>query len=163
MKKTLILISLFSFSLLYILSESSSPKNLLNETSTAPTEHNILLDLAHKDDRLIFDNLVYSNYNCTMINPKQAVCSQFQPAASTLMTRGAQELYKYSTSNGDQEFKIVRLSNGEAHIEFKLDSSKTLYRYSFSSVEQIPLFAAKKGLFTTGKVEWDISSLEHLL
>ncbi|MGH1467507.1 MAG: hypothetical protein ACRBBP_01320 [Bdellovibrionales bacterium] len=162
MKKKLVLLSASFFSVLVYFSEYSGTQAPLNSPQT-PTEHNILLDLSSETDKVIYDNLIYSNYNCSLLNPKQAQCTQFTTEGEVIASNGtAVELYKYKSNSG-QALKIYQLANGEAHIEFRVKSTETLYRYSFTSLDQIPLFAGEKGLFITGSVEWDISSLDHIL
>ena len=152
---------MFFFSYLVYLNENTSTQVPLK--GSISTEHNILLDLTSKTDKVIYDNLIYSNYDCSLLNPKQAQCKQFQISNEVISSDGqALELYKFKAQNGEA-FKVYQLSNGEAHIEFTLSSSKTLYRYSFTSIEQIPLFTREKGLFKTGPVEWDMTSLGQTL
>ncbi len=160
-QKNTVLLSLCFFGLLVYFSETSTRQET-DFLKTAPTEHSILLDLSSKTDKVIYDNLLFSSYNCTLLNPKQAQCTQFKAHGEVISSNGAVELYNYKARNG-QTFKIFKLTNGEAHIEFKVTSSKTLYRYSFSSVGQIPKFTEEKGLFTTWAVEWDMSSLNYIL
>ncbi len=127
------------------------------------TKHSILLDLTLKTDKVIYDNLVFSSYNCTLINPKQAQCTQYQSSSEVISSNGeAIEVYNFESSSGEA-FKIYELQNGVAHIEFTIDSSDTVYRYSFTSVNRIPDFTKNKGLFTTGPVEWDMTSLGQTL
>ncbi len=161
MKKKLVLLSASFFSVLVYFSEYSSTQLPLEPTQ-ATTEHNILLDLSSKTDKVIYDNLIYSSYNCSLLNPKQALCTQFTTDSEIISSNGAIELYKYKSNTG-QALKIFQLANGEAHIEFRVKSTETLYRYSFTSLDQIPLFATEKGLFITDSVEWDISSLDNIL
>lgn len=149
------------FSYLVYLSENTRTQILLDKNLS--TMHNILLDLTSKTDQVIYDNLVFSSYDCTHLNPKQVQCKQFQVSSRVISSDGnALELYNYQSQNGE-EFKIYQLSNGEAHIEFTSSSSETLYRYSFTSVDQISLFTNEKGLFKTGSVEWDMTSLGQTL
>lgn len=155
------IVSLCCFSILAYFNETSVEKNFLKKTAS-PTEHSILLDLSSKTDKVIYDNLLFSNYNCALLNPKQAQCTQFKPRGEIISSNGAVELYNHNSGNG-RTFKIFKLTTGEAQIELKTAASEILYRYSFSSVDQIPQFAENKGLFTTGNVEWDMSSLDHLL
>lgn len=149
------------FSYLVYLSEKTSTQLPLEKQIS--TEHNILLDITSKTDKVIYDNLIFSNYDCSLLNPKQAQCRQYQVSSEVISSDGnAIELYQFRDSKG-QAFRVYQLSNGEAHIEFKLSSSDTLYRYSFTSIEQIPLFTRKKGIFKTGPVEWDMTSLDQTL
>lgn len=161
MQKSKIFLSLlFCFCLVYF-SELSNSKQSLSPPSF-PTEHSILLNLSSKTDRIIYDNLIFSNYACSLLNPKQAQCVQFKPQGNIISSDGAVELYKHKTRDG-QTLKIFKLANGEAHIEFKVKSSQTLYRYSFSSIDQISHFTREKGLFPSDPAEWDMSSLEYIL
>ncbi len=160
-RKKLFLLFFSFFSILLYLDEYLTTP-LPVDTITNPTKHNILLNLSSKIDKVIYNNLIYSNYNCFLLNPRQAQCTQFRKDESTIPSNDLVELYKHTFSNG-QAFRIYQHSNGETNIEFRIKSSNTRYRYSFTSINQIPLFTKKKGLFVTDTIEWDISSLNHIL
>ncbi len=161
MQKKLFLLSFSFFSFFVFLSEYSSTQVSVG-TIANPTKHNILLDLSSKTDKIIYNNLIYSNYSCFLLNPKQAQCTQFRKEGNIISLNDVVELYKYTSNNG-QAFRVYQHSNGETDIEFRIKSSSTRYRYSFTSINQIPLFTQKKGLFITGTIEWDISSLNYIL
>ena len=128
-------------------------------------EHNIILDLSSKTDRVIYDNLVFSSYYCTKLNPKQARCSQFKEQKKEVISslKTTNELYSYKSQDG-QALRVYETKNGIAHFEFKESEQGVLHRYTFTSVEKASDFASQnKELFKTENYDWDISYLDYIL
>ena len=147
---------------LVFLSENSD-EVLNNLAKTQNVEHTILLDLTSKADKIIYDNLVYSNYFCSTLNPKQVQCTQFKANEPLVSTAQEKELYQY-TSNTGKALRVYQTKNGVAHLELKDHDQSTLHRYSFTSVEKVFSFTSQhKGLFRTDESEWDVSSLDYIL
>jgi len=128
-------------------------------------EHNIILDLNSNNDKIIYDNLIFSSYYCTKLNPKQARCSQFREQEKKVISslKTANELYSYTSQDG-QALRVYSTKNGAAHFEFKESEQGILHRYTFTSVEKASNFASQnKNLFKTENYDWDISYLDYIL
>jgi len=168
-KKTFLLVSFCLGAALILLSEKSAdfPQiNTLQKTAEKiDVEHNIILDLKSKTDRVIYDNLIFSSYYCVKLNPKQARCSQFKASEKQIVasTKSIQELYSYTSEEG-QALRVYETKNGAAHLEFKESGQGVLHRYTFTSVEKASDFASQnKDLFETENFSWDISYLDYIL
>lgn len=152
---------------LVVMSEKSA---VLSETTEhKPTkievEHNIILDLSSKIDKVIYDNLIFSSYYCTKLNPKQAHCSQFRSQEKEVISslRTTNELYSYRSQDG-QALRVYETKNGAAHFEFKESEKGVLHRYTFTSVKKASDFASQnKKLFKTENFDWDIRHLDYIL
>jgi hypothetical protein len=128
-------------------------------------EHNIILDLSSSTDKVIYDNLVFSSYFCTKLNPRQARCSQFKEQHKEIISSlgKTNELYSYTSQDG-QAMRVYETLNGAAHFEFKESEQGVLHRYTFTSVEKASVFASQnKDLFKTENYDWDISYLDYIL
>jgi len=151
---------------LIFLSEKGLQENAAVTSNVAvDIEHNIILDLKSTNDRVIYDNLIYSSYFCTKLNLFQAKCSQFKEDEKLVSTGlpSAQELYSYSSKNG-RALRVYETQNGAAHLEFQENHEAVLHRYTFTSVEKASDFATQnKDLFKTENFNWDISYLDYIL
>lgn len=139
--------------------------NVETSTEEIDLEHNIILDLKSKTDKVIYDNLVYSSYFCTKLNPGQAKCSQFkeQQKQTLASLKTSNELYSYTSKDG-QAMRVYETKNGAAHLEFQESDQGTVHRYTFTSVEKASDFASQnKELFRTENFDWDVSHLDYIL
>jgi len=149
-KKTFLALSFcLSVALIFLSEKGAVPTKVIPATvEKIDIEHNIILDLKSKTDRVIYDNL--SQFKA---QEKQTVTS-----AKTI-----HELYTY-TSNEGQALRVYETKNGAAHLEFKESDRSVLHRYTFTSVEKASNFASQnKDLFETENFSWDVSYLDYIL